>query len=68
MRIGVIQSGRLVEDRLVTGGSISVGRTARSTVILAADGLPARWRLFQRHGGRYQMRLAPAELVGTKKP
>ena len=60
MRIGVIQSGRLVEERVLTGSSVSVGRTGGSTVILPAEELPARWRLFERRNGRYRMRLAPA--------
>jgi len=60
MRIGVIQSGRLVEERVLTGSSVSVGRSGGSTVILPTEGLPARWRLFERRGDRYRMRLAPA--------
>jgi hypothetical protein len=60
MRIGVIQSGHLVEERLETGSSVSVGSSGRSTVILPGEGLPRRWRLFERHAGRYRMRLAPA--------
>jgi TonB family protein len=60
MRVGVVQSGRLVEERLLTERTVSVGRTARSTVIVAGDGLPPRWRLFERRRGRYRVRLAPA--------
>jgi TonB family protein len=60
MRVGIIQSGRLVEERVLTGRSVSVGRGARSSLIVPSDRLPARWRLFERHGGRYRMSLAPA--------
>jgi TonB family protein len=60
MRVGIIQSGRLVEERVLTGRSVSVGRGARSSLIVPCERLPARWRLFERQGGRYRMRLAPA--------
>ena len=60
MRIGVIQSGRLVEERVLTQPSVSLGRTASSSVIVPSDRLPRPWRLFERRGGRYRMRLGPA--------
>jgi TonB family protein len=60
MRIGVIQSGRLVEERVLTGASIRVGRTARSHVILPSERLRRPWRLFERRGDGYRMRLGPA--------
>ena len=60
MRIGVIQSGRLVEERVLTGASVRVGRTARSHVILPSERLRRPWRLFERRGDGYRMRLGPA--------
>jgi hypothetical protein len=60
LRVGVIQSGRLVEERVLHARSISVGRTAASTLILASEDAPRCWRLFERRGRRYRVRLSPA--------
>ena len=63
LRLGVVQNGRLLEERLVPAGrEASVGTSARCTVVLAGDGVGRRWRLFGRQrgrGGRRVLRLAP---------
>jgi TonB family protein len=60
MRVGVIQSGHLVEERVLTGRSVSLGPSAGSTLIVPSDRLSRPWRLFERRAGRYRLRLGPA--------
>jgi hypothetical protein len=60
LRLGVLQNGRLLEERLIPAGRpASIGPSARCTVILAEDRLPRRWRLFEIRRGRPLLRLAP---------
>jgi TonB family protein len=59
VRLGVIQGGQLVEERLLRAPSITVGQTQWSTVILPGGTRRGRWRLFDRRGGRPRVRLAP---------
>jgi hypothetical protein len=58
LRLGIVQGGRLVEERVLpTHRNITVGWSPRSTFIVPSDGLPARWRLFEQHGGQRFLRL-----------
>jgi TonB family protein len=63
LRLGVLQNGRLLEERMVPAGrEASVGTSPGCTVVLAADGVGRRWRLFARQrgrGGSRLLRLAP---------
>jgi hypothetical protein len=59
MRVGVVQGGRLVEERILAGCRVSVGTGARSTLVIPSEVLPPRWRLFERRRGRYWLRLTP---------
>jgi hypothetical protein len=60
LRLGVLQNGRLLEERLLPAGRpATIGPSARCTVILAEDRLPRPWRLFQIRRGRPLLRLAP---------
>jgi hypothetical protein len=57
LRLGVLQNGRLLEERLVPAGSeVSVGTSHRCTVVLAGDEVGRQWRLFAR---QRLLRLAP---------
>ena len=57
LRLGVLQNGRLLEERLVPAGrDVSVGTSPRCTLVLAGDELGRRWQLF---GRQRVLRLAP---------
>jgi len=48
LRIGVIQGGRIVEERLVrTRENISVGQSAKNMFVVPSDALPRQWLLFE---------------------
>jgi hypothetical protein len=53
-----MQAGRIVEERVLeTTSRVTIGTDAASTFIVPAEGLPARWRLFDRRGGRWVLLL-----------
>jgi len=48
MRIGVIQGGRIVEEKLVrTRENITVGQSAKNMFVVPSDALPRTWMLFE---------------------
>jgi len=54
LRIGIIQGGRIVEERLVRKrDDITIGQSAKNMFVVPSDALPRRWVLFQMHGNRY---------------
>lgn len=54
LRIGVVQGGRIVEERLVRKReNITVGQSARNTFVIPSDALPRQWVLFEIRNGRY---------------
>src|SRR5215470_7728124 len=54
LRIGIIQGGRIVEERLVRKReNITIGQSAKNMFVVPSDALPRRWLLFQVHGNRY---------------
>jgi TonB family protein len=59
LRVGVVQGGRLVEERILGERRVTVGQS-EGTLIVPSDGVPRRWRLFERQRGRYRLRLAPS--------
>jgi len=60
LRVGIIHSKRIVEERLVSGTSaITIGTSPRATFIVPWDDVPQRWRLFEERGGRRFLRLGP---------
>jgi hypothetical protein len=59
LRVGIIHSGRIVEERLVApAGDITIGTSPRSTFIVPWDEAPRRWRLFEARGDRRFLHLA----------
>jgi outer membrane biosynthesis protein TonB len=47
LRIGIVQGGRIVEERLVRSReNITIGQSAKSTFAVPSDGLPRQWLLF----------------------
>lgn len=55
LRIGIIQSGRIVEERLIPAESaVTVGDHPKSTVVISGAELPSkRFELFANRGGKY---------------
>ncbi len=56
LRIGVVLSGQLVEERLVRTGPITLGQSLRATISVPVDGVPREHVLF---GPGLELRLAP---------
>ena len=47
LRIGIVQGGRIVEERLVRQReNITIGQSAKNTFAVPSDGLPRQWLLF----------------------
>jgi hypothetical protein len=54
LRIGIIQGGRIVEERLVRKReNITIGQSAKNTFVVPSDSLPRHWLLFEVSGPRY---------------
>lgn len=54
LRIGVIQSGKIVEERIIRRReTVSIGSSERNHFIVGAAGLPARFEVFQLVGDDY---------------
>jgi len=54
LRIGIIQGGRIVEERLVRKReSITIGQSAKNTFVVLSDALPRNWLLFEASGSQY---------------
>lgn len=65
LRVGVLQSGRLVEERLFSQvGEIRVGSDFRCDVVLPPQpGVPRAASLFGEHGGHFTLKLQPGQLA-----
>ncbi|MBJ95517.1 MAG: hypothetical protein CMP23_13725 [Rickettsiales bacterium] len=57
LRIGIIQSGRIVEERLIPADSaVTVGDHPKCTVVISGAELPSkRFELFANRGGKYSL-------------
>jgi outer membrane biosynthesis protein TonB len=54
LRIGIIQGGRIVEERLVRKReSITIGQSAKNMFVVLSDALPRNWLLFEMTGSGY---------------
>ena len=54
LRIGIIQGGRIVEERLVRKREdITIGQSAKNMFVVPSEALPRNWLLFQVHGNQY---------------
>jgi TonB family protein len=60
LRIGVIQAGRIVEERLVREQTnVTVGASPRNTICVPASSFPRSVTLFERKGEHYSLKLPP---------
>lgn len=56
LRIGVLQGGKVVQERLVRAGDdVTIGESPRNTFVVSAKGVPSRYTIFAAKGGRYQL-------------
>ena len=54
LRIGIIQGGRIVEERLVRKReNITIGQSAKNLFVVPSDALPRHWLLFEISGSHY---------------
>ncbi|HVV51793.1 MAG TPA: AgmX/PglI C-terminal domain-containing protein [Polyangia bacterium] len=54
LRIGIIQGGRIVEERLVRKReNITIGQSAKNMFVVPSDALPRNWLLFEASGSQY---------------
>jgi hypothetical protein len=54
LRIGIIQGGRIVEERLVRKReNITIGQSAKNLFVVPSEALPRQWLLFEIHGQHY---------------
>jgi hypothetical protein len=56
LRIGVVQSGRVVEERIIKQRThVTVGPSEKSMFVIASDAVPANFRLFELVGEEYHL-------------
>ena len=56
LRIGVIQAGKIVEERLVRRREpVTIGASARNIIVVPASSLPRSFTLFELHQGKYSL-------------
>jgi hypothetical protein len=56
LRIGIIQGGKIVEERLVRGREdVTLGSSPKNTFVIPASTLPKTFTLFENKGGRYHL-------------
>src|SRR5882724_13467528 len=54
LRMGIIQGGRIVEERLVRKReNITIGQSAKNMFVVPSEALPRNWLLFQVSGDKY---------------
>ena len=54
LRIGIIQGGRIVEERLVRKReNITIGQSAKNMFVVPSEALPRNWLLFEASGSQY---------------
>jgi len=61
LRIGIVQGGRIVEERLIRSReNISIGWSSKSTFAVPSEALPKQWMLFELTPKGYVARFADA--------
>jgi len=56
LRVGIIQADRILDERHVRKGHVTIGSDAKNTIVLPpSEDLPARFALFENHKGQYQL-------------
>lgn len=56
LRIGVIQSGKVIEERLVRKrATVTFGSDGKNTFVMEGEEVPKTWALFELKGNQYQL-------------
>ena len=56
LRIGVIQGGKIIEEKLIRRRtSVTVGTSSRNTIVLSAAKVPKSFPLFELKGNDYHL-------------
>ncbi|MGI5861015.1 MAG: AgmX/PglI C-terminal domain-containing protein [Myxococcales bacterium] len=61
LRIGVIQGGKIIEERLVKKReTVTIGQASKNTIVIPVSNLPPSFPVFELKGGAYQLRFTDA--------
>lgn len=61
LRIGVIQAGKIIEERLIRRReNVTIGASPRNTIVVPASTLPRSFTLFELGQGRYSLKFSDA--------
>lgn len=61
LRIGVIQGGKIIEERLVRKReSVTIGQAPKNTIVIPVSNLPPSFPVFELKGASYQLRFTDA--------
>lgn len=61
LRIGVVQSGRVIEERIIKQRThVTVGPSEKSMFVIASDAVPANFKLFELVGADYYLNFVDA--------
>jgi outer membrane biosynthesis protein TonB len=56
LRVGIVQGGRILEERHVLGEDVTLGHDAKNTIVLPpSEALPAKFALFEYRNNQYQL-------------
>jgi len=56
LRIGVIQGGKIIEERIIRKrDTVSIGHSEKNTFVIPSPQLPPRFDLFEMRGGQYHL-------------
>ncbi len=56
LRIGLVESGRIVDEKIVEKGrDVSIGSSEKNDFVITVDALPVRYALFEHHGDGYSL-------------
>lgn len=58
LRVGLIQDGRIIEERYLRRGELSVGQDKKNTLVLPLPGVPQSMPLFEHKGGQVSLVLS----------
>lgn len=60
LRLGLVHRGKVIDERVLRGEEpFTIGPTEGATFVVVAPGLPSGFRLFERVGDHYNLRLTP---------
>jgi hypothetical protein len=56
LRVGIVQGGRILEERHLQGEDVTLGHDAKNTIVLPpSEALPAKFALFEYRNNQYQL-------------